>query len=251
MWLFTSGSGREGSDALHGAGWQWGPGPGAQKSASSCPRRASGIALGTGGSFGASVVAAGTSQGPRRGREWLCLSFPDAELLERAGEFPKHFVVRGFPSCSPEREEVSMETAKGRAAGSGPAPFLPWWRGGRGGWGTEGHLWGPTGAQEAGRDVGHWASASSRGSHGAVRGHIQVPRPPCCVGATAVPSLSGTLPVRTAAAHPAVSCPAGRPSRSHSTMSLSARPQRRVLVAKINRSQSFAGVNSTADRPFR
>uniref|UniRef100_A0A8B9V6B0 FAM65 N-terminal domain-containing protein n=1 Tax=Anas zonorhyncha TaxID=75864 RepID=A0A8B9V6B0_9AVES len=34
-------------------------------------------------------------------------------------------------------------------------------------------------------------------------------------------------------------------------MSLSARPQRRVLVAKINRSQSFAGVNSTADRPFR
>ncbi|XP_068549788.1 rho family-interacting cell polarization regulator 1 isoform X2 [Anas acuta] len=42
-----------------------------------------------------------------------------------------------------------------------------------------------------------------------------------------------------------------RPSRSHSTMSLSARPQRRVLVAKINRSQSFAGVNSTADRPFR
>uniref|UniRef100_A0A8B9SRP2 Rho family-interacting cell polarization regulator 1 n=1 Tax=Anas platyrhynchos TaxID=8839 RepID=A0A8B9SRP2_ANAPL len=40
------------------------------------------------------------------------------------------------------------------------------------------------------------------------------------------------------------------PSRSHSTMSLSARPQRRVLVAKINRSQSFAGVNSTADRPF-
>nr|XP_038041193.1 rho family-interacting cell polarization regulator 1 isoform X2 [Anas platyrhynchos] len=43
----------------------------------------------------------------------------------------------------------------------------------------------------------------------------------------------------------------GRPSRSHSTMSLSARPQRRVLVAKINRSQSFAGVNSTADRPFR
>uniref|UniRef100_A0A493TRH5 RHO family interacting cell polarization regulator 1 n=1 Tax=Anas platyrhynchos platyrhynchos TaxID=8840 RepID=A0A493TRH5_ANAPP len=144
-----------------------------------------------------------------------------------------------------------METAKGRAAGSGPAPFLPWWRGGRGGWGTERHLWGPTGAQEAGRDVGHWASASSRGSHRAVRGHIQVPRPPCCVGATAVPSLGGTLPVRTAAADPAVSCPAGRPSRSHSTMSLSARPQRRVLVAKINRSQSFAGVNSTADRPFR
>ncbi|KAM7100989.1 rho family-interacting cell polarization regulator 1 isoform 1-T1 [Ciconia maguari] len=43
----------------------------------------------------------------------------------------------------------------------------------------------------------------------------------------------------------------GRPSRSHSTMSLSVRPQRRVLVTKINRSQSFAGVNSTADRPFR
>ncbi|XP_048172216.1 rho family-interacting cell polarization regulator 1 isoform X1 [Corvus hawaiiensis] len=43
----------------------------------------------------------------------------------------------------------------------------------------------------------------------------------------------------------------GRPSRSHSTMSLSVRPQRRVLVTKINRSQSFAGVNSSADRPFR
>ncbi|KAI1235506.1 hypothetical protein IHE44_0002381 [Lamprotornis superbus] len=42
-----------------------------------------------------------------------------------------------------------------------------------------------------------------------------------------------------------------RPSRSHSTMSLSVRPQRRVLVTKINRSQSFAGVNSSADRPFR
>uniref|UniRef100_A0A803V1A6 RHO family interacting cell polarization regulator 1 n=1 Tax=Ficedula albicollis TaxID=59894 RepID=A0A803V1A6_FICAL len=38
---------------------------------------------------------------------------------------------------------------------------------------------------------------------------------------------------------------------SHSTMSLSVRPQRRVLVTKINRSQSFAGVNSSADRPFR
>ncbi|KAK4813896.1 hypothetical protein QYF61_002727 [Mycteria americana] len=49
-----------------------------------------------------------------------------------------------------------------------------------------------------------------------------------------------------------LSCaPPGRPSRSHSTMSLSVRPQRRVLVTKINRSQSFAGVNSTADRPFR
>ncbi|XP_027759847.1 rho family-interacting cell polarization regulator 1 isoform X2 [Empidonax traillii] len=45
--------------------------------------------------------------------------------------------------------------------------------------------------------------------------------------------------------------PKGRPSRSHSTMSLSVRPQRRVLVTKINRSQSFAGVNSSADRPFR
>ncbi|XP_021157065.2 rho family-interacting cell polarization regulator 1 isoform X7 [Columba livia] len=45
--------------------------------------------------------------------------------------------------------------------------------------------------------------------------------------------------------------PKGRPSRSHSTMSLSVRPQRRVLVTKINRSQSFAGVNSSGDRPFR
>lgn len=50
---------------------------------------------------------------------------------------------------------------------------------------------------------------------------------------------------------PDVSLSPGRPSRSHSTMSLSVRPQRRVLVTKINRSQSFAGVNSSADRPFR
>lgn len=54
-----------------------------------------------------------------------------------------------------------------------------------------------------------------------------------------------------AAGDPAVSLSPGRPSRSHSTMSLSVRPQRRVLVTKINRSQSFAGVNSSADRPFR
>lgn len=54
-----------------------------------------------------------------------------------------------------------------------------------------------------------------------------------------------------AAGDPALSFPAGRPSRSHSTMSLSVRPQRRVLVTKINRSQSFAGVNSSGDRPFR
>ncbi|TFJ97856.1 synaptophysin-like protein 1 [Platysternon megacephalum] len=42
-----------------------------------------------------------------------------------------------------------------------------------------------------------------------------------------------------------------RPSRSHSTMSLSVRPQRRALAARINRSQSFAGVNSTQDKAFR
>lgn len=54
-----------------------------------------------------------------------------------------------------------------------------------------------------------------------------------------------------AAGDPDVSLSPGRPSRSHSTMSLSVRPQRRVLVTKINRSQSFAGVNSSADRPFR
>uniref|UniRef100_A0A670YPT1 FAM65 N-terminal domain-containing protein n=1 Tax=Pseudonaja textilis TaxID=8673 RepID=A0A670YPT1_PSETE len=34
-------------------------------------------------------------------------------------------------------------------------------------------------------------------------------------------------------------------------MSLSVRPQRRSLVVKINRSQSFAGVNSSQDKPFR
>ncbi|XP_053255733.1 rho family-interacting cell polarization regulator 1 isoform X3 [Podarcis raffonei] len=42
-----------------------------------------------------------------------------------------------------------------------------------------------------------------------------------------------------------------RPSRWSSTMSLSVRPQRRSLVVRINRSQSFAGVNSTQDKSFR
>ncbi|XP_032086412.1 rho family-interacting cell polarization regulator 1 isoform X1 [Thamnophis elegans] len=43
----------------------------------------------------------------------------------------------------------------------------------------------------------------------------------------------------------------GSPSRWNSTMSLSVRPQRRSLVVRINRSQSFAGVNSTQDKSFR
>ncbi|XP_067390505.1 rho family-interacting cell polarization regulator 1 isoform X2 [Emydura macquarii macquarii] len=43
----------------------------------------------------------------------------------------------------------------------------------------------------------------------------------------------------------------GRPSWSHSAMSLSVRPQRRALAARINRSQSFAGVNSSQDKAFR
>ncbi|XP_076847875.1 rho family-interacting cell polarization regulator 1 isoform X2 [Brachyhypopomus gauderio] len=42
----------------------------------------------------------------------------------------------------------------------------------------------------------------------------------------------------------------GRPSRAVSTMSLSARPTRRVLARSITRSQSFAGVNSY-DKPYR
>lgn len=65
------------------------------------------------------------------------------------------------------------------------------------------------------------------------------------------PGAAQWLPHALLAVTPLPCVPVGRPSRSHSTMSLSARPQRRVLVAKINRSQSFAGVNSTAERPFR
>ncbi|XP_062860176.1 rho family-interacting cell polarization regulator 1 isoform X2 [Trichomycterus rosablanca] len=42
----------------------------------------------------------------------------------------------------------------------------------------------------------------------------------------------------------------GSPSRAVSTMSLSARPTRRVLARSITRSQSFAGVNSH-DKPYR
>uniref|UniRef100_A0A6J0V2L1 Rho family-interacting cell polarization regulator 1 isoform X1 n=2 Tax=Pogona vitticeps TaxID=103695 RepID=A0A6J0V2L1_9SAUR len=43
----------------------------------------------------------------------------------------------------------------------------------------------------------------------------------------------------------------GRPSQWSSTMSLSVRPQRHSLVVRINRSQSFAGVNSVQDKSFR
>uniref|UniRef100_A0A7N4V444 Rho family-interacting cell polarization regulator 1 n=1 Tax=Sarcophilus harrisii TaxID=9305 RepID=A0A7N4V444_SARHA len=43
----------------------------------------------------------------------------------------------------------------------------------------------------------------------------------------------------------------GSPSRTHSMMSLSVRPQRRILTARINRSQSFAGVLSGQDRGGR
>ncbi|XP_036605863.1 rho family-interacting cell polarization regulator 1 isoform X3 [Trichosurus vulpecula] len=43
----------------------------------------------------------------------------------------------------------------------------------------------------------------------------------------------------------------GSPSRTHSMMSLSVRPQRRILSARINRSQSFAGVLSGQDRGGR
>ncbi|XP_063169279.1 rho family-interacting cell polarization regulator 1 [Candoia aspera] len=43
----------------------------------------------------------------------------------------------------------------------------------------------------------------------------------------------------------------GSPSWWSSTMSLSVRPQRRSLVVRINRSQSFGGVNSSQDKSFR
>ncbi|XP_014643951.1 PREDICTED: protein FAM65A isoform X1 [Ceratotherium simum simum] len=40
----------------------------------------------------------------------------------------------------------------------------------------------------------------------------------------------------------------GSPARTHSMMSLSVRPQRRLLSARVNRSQSFAGVLSSHER---
>ncbi|XP_069460588.1 rho family-interacting cell polarization regulator 1 isoform X2 [Ambystoma mexicanum] len=39
--------------------------------------------------------------------------------------------------------------------------------------------------------------------------------------------------------------------RTHSTMSLSVRPQRRILSTSINRSHSFGGVNSSREKPYR
>ncbi|XP_060644463.2 rho family-interacting cell polarization regulator 1 isoform X2 [Anolis sagrei] len=46
-------------------------------------------------------------------------------------------------------------------------------------------------------------------------------------------------------------CCSGGPSQWTSMMSLSVRPQRRSLAVRINRSQSFAGVNSTQEKSFR
>ncbi|KAM5133169.1 rho family-interacting cell polarization regulator 1 isoform 1-T1 [Callospermophilus lateralis] len=43
----------------------------------------------------------------------------------------------------------------------------------------------------------------------------------------------------------------GSPARTHSMMSLSVRPQRRLLSARVNRSQSFAGVLGSHERGLR
>lgn len=265
--------------------------------------------------------------GLSRVRQGMARPFlPRRRAPGKAGDFPKHSVACGFPSWSLERAEASVETAKGWAARSGPAPFLPLQWGGTDdsgtwdkvgfrrrwpGWGTaEGLPWLCPGRAMVG--IGHqpfpvapmgpsWdvsVHLSPPSAHG-----IQSPASPraghqqhywgqhgtCVPSATrSIPGLRGRegsqpMSATSATAHgcrshpgpwvpfpswsqwqpclhvfphpaagdPALSCPAGRPSRSHSTMSLSVRPQRRVLVTKINRSQSFAGVNSTADRPFR
>lgn len=47
---------------------------------------------------------------------------------------------------------------------------------------------------------------------------------------------------------PALATPPGSPARTHSMMSLSVRPQRRLLSARVNRSQSFAGVLGSHER---
>lgn len=51
----------------------------------------------------------------------------------------------------------------------------------------------------------------------------------------------------TGTGHPPPS-PAGSPARTHSMMSLSVRPQRRLLSARVSRSQSFAGVLGSHER---
>ncbi|XP_017596371.1 PREDICTED: protein FAM65A isoform X1 [Corvus brachyrhynchos] len=96
----------------------------------------------------------------------------------------------------------------------------------------DGESWGG-----AGSDAIPWGEAARGEKPGG--GHCP-PQPPGWDSAHQGGELGGCIASRQ-----------GRPSRSHSTMSLSVRPQRRVLVTKINRSQSFAGVNSSADRPFR
>lgn len=89
----------------------------------------------------------------------------------KAGDFPKRFVVRGFPSWLLERAEVSVETVKGWAAHSSPAPFLPPQRGGTGDSRTcAGTRWG---SREGGRAGAQWKDCPGHVQEGI--GHQRFP----------------------------------------------------------------------------
>lgn len=60
-------------------------------------------------------------------------------------------------------------------------------------------------------------------------------------------AAGGSFKGPTGAGHPP-SPPPGSPARTHSMMSLSVRPQRRLLSARVSRSQSFAGVLGSHER---
>lgn len=129
--------------------WQLGPGPETQKSA---PSPAGINCTGCGGDRQVLAVVSrlltlslpraegrgaaamgldtcGLHRLSRPGREWLSL-LPRHRAPGKAGNFPKCFVVLGFPSWLLERAETSEETAKGWAARSSPVPFLPLQQGG-------------------------------------------------------------------------------------------------------------------------
>lgn len=86
--------------------WQLGQGFGTQGLFLPCTGHVGAVAMRTGSIFRAPAVAMGTS---RRTRNSSAFPFLTTELLAKAGDFPKCFVVGRFPSCS-----------QGWAAGSCP-----------------------------------------------------------------------------------------------------------------------------------
>lgn len=153
--------------------WQLGQGFGAQGLALPCTGHVDhvdAVAMRTGSIFRAPSVAKGTSQ---RAGNSSAFPFLTVELLAKAGDFPKCFVVCGFPSCS-----------QGWAAGSCPTPLLCLQRVAGGQRDTCGDKQGSGGfamATSWRSRGGHRASASSHGPRGDAPGGCSAAAP-CLAG---------------------------------------------------------------------